>query len=443
MTRCSASASSPFSSAISAAVRLRSPSASGISSSAQRAHREGGREADRALQRRDLGGQHPVADALERDAGRDDGAGGQARRCAVGHGAGCLGAPAYCRACPSSPSSSCRSSTTSTRSCTGRATTTRSRGLREQGWLARSPLALRRARARGGELLPAHAQRGVPGQADRRAVRDRRGPAATRRSSATSCTSTAPTTGGCATSSTRRSRRAPPTAGGPVMRDFLEELYAAVPADGELRLRRGLRQAVPGADDRDGDGRARARTRRGWRSGRTGSSASSTRRRCSPSATGSSRRARSSTRGRTGCSRERRTTPGDDLVSTLIAEEQDGDRLSDVELVNLVLNVLVGGVDTTQSQLAHAVRLFAEHPEQWELVRDDPERYVPRAVEEALRYEPITPFTARIMRRGRRVRRRHLPRGTRSSSSPPSPPTATASRTRDALRRHARRRRSR
>jgi cytochrome P450 len=92
----------------------------------------------------------------------------------------------------------------------------------------------------------------------------------------------------------------------------------------------------------------------------------------------------------------RRTTPGDDLVSTLIAEEQDGDRLSDVELVNLVLNVLVGGVDTTQSQLAHAVRLFAEHPEQWEHVRDDPETYVPRAVEEALRYEPITPFTARI-----------------------------------------------
>jgi cytochrome P450 len=94
----------------------------------------------------------------------------------------------------------------------------------------------------------------------------------------------------------------------------------------------------------------------------------------------------------------RRSTPGDDLVSTLIAEEQDGDRLSDVELVNLVLNVLVGGVDTTQSQLAHAVRLFAEHPDQWRLVRDDPAAYVPRAVEEALRYEPITPFTARIMR---------------------------------------------
>jgi cytochrome P450 len=96
----------------------------------------------------------------------------------------------------------------------------------------------------------------------------------------------------------------------------------------------------------------------------------------------------------------KRAAPSDDLISQLIAESDPahpGDRLSDVELVNLVLNVLVGGVDTTQSQLAHIVRLLAEHPDQWALVRDDPATYAPRAVEEALRYEPITPFTARIM----------------------------------------------
>jgi cytochrome P450 len=99
----------------------------------------------------------------------------------------------------------------------------------------------------------------------------------------------------------------------------------------------------------------------------------------------------------------RRTTPGDDLISQLIAAEGAppakpvvGDRLSDVELVNLVLNVLIGGIDTTQSQLAHAVRLLAEHPDQWALLRADPAR-APAAVEEALRYEPITPFTARIL----------------------------------------------
>src|SRR4051794_26500892 len=91
----------------------------------------------------------------------------------------------------------------------------------------------------------------------------------------------------------------------------------------------------------------------------------------------------------------RRETPSDDLISTLIAARFEGDRLSDVELVNLVLNVLVGGVDTTQSQLAHALRLFAGHPDQWELLAAQPE-LVPRAVDEILRFEPIVPFTARM-----------------------------------------------
>ncbi len=126
----------------------------------------------------------------------------------------------------------------------------------------------------------------------------------------------------------------------------------------------------------------------------------------------------------------RREDPGDDLISTLLAatyrpaadvDAQDGDggpsaaahggdggasaaahggarlaeKLSEEECVNLVLNVLIGGVDTTQSQLAHAVRLLAEHPSQWDALVADPS-LAGAAVEEALRYEPITPFTARI-----------------------------------------------
>lgn len=94
----------------------------------------------------------------------------------------------------------------------------------------------------------------------------------------------------------------------------------------------------------------------------------------------------------------RRDDPGDDLISQLIAARAEGDdRLSDVELVNLVLDVLIGGIDTTQSQLAHAVRLLAEHPDQWALLREDPAGRAAAAVEEALRHEPITPFTARIL----------------------------------------------
>jgi cytochrome P450 len=97
--------------------------------------------------------------------------------------------------------------------------------------------------------------------------------------------------------------------------------------------------------------------------------------------------------------RGRRQSPGDDLISKLIeAEEVDSHppKLSDVECINLVFNVLVGGVDTSQSQLAHAIRLLAEHPEQWALLAEDTS-LAEGAVEEALRFEPITPFTARIL----------------------------------------------
>ena len=109
--------------------------------------------------------------------------------------------------------------------------------------------------------------------------------------------------------------------------------------------------------------------------------------------------------------RRRREDPGEDLISTLIAAEQEGDRLSDVELVNLVLNVLVGGVDTTQSQLAHALRLFADHPDQWERLAAEPE-LAPRAVDEVLRFEPITPFTARIAMEDVEYRDVTFPEGT-------------------------------
>jgi len=92
---------------------------------------------------------------------------------------------------------------------------------------------------------------------------------------------------------------------------------------------------------------------------------------------------------------QRRAEPGEDLITALLAAEEGGDRLSHDECVNLVLNVIAGGIDTTQAQLSHAMRLFAAHPRQWEVLRADP-GLTGRAVEEVLRAEPITPFTARI-----------------------------------------------
>jgi cytochrome P450 len=91
----------------------------------------------------------------------------------------------------------------------------------------------------------------------------------------------------------------------------------------------------------------------------------------------------------------RRADPGPDLVSTLAALEQEGDRLSDDECVTLVCSVIAGGTDTTAAQLSHAMRLFVEHPEQWDLLARSPE-LAPAAAAEVLRFEPITPFTARL-----------------------------------------------
>jgi cytochrome P450 len=92
---------------------------------------------------------------------------------------------------------------------------------------------------------------------------------------------------------------------------------------------------------------------------------------------------------------DRSAAPADDLISDLLAARDQGDRLSAAECVQLVANLLAGGIDTTTAQLAHAIRLFAGHPAQWALLAADP-ALAPRAVNEVLRFEPVTPFTARI-----------------------------------------------
>ena len=92
---------------------------------------------------------------------------------------------------------------------------------------------------------------------------------------------------------------------------------------------------------------------------------------------------------------ERRGKPQDDLLSDLIAAEEEGDRLSTDELVMMVNAVIVGGTDTTRNQLGCAVNLFAEHPEQWAMLADNDD-LAPRAVEEAMRYFGAVRGTARF-----------------------------------------------
>jgi cytochrome P450 len=78
----------------------------------------------------------------------------------------------------------------------------------------------------------------------------------------------------------------------------------------------------------------------------------------------------------------------DDLISELIRAEDDGQKLDHDELLALAVALLGAGTDTTRHQLAAAVDVLCDHPDQWTLLGEKPE-LVPRAVEEAMRYRPI------------------------------------------------------
>jgi cytochrome P450 len=91
----------------------------------------------------------------------------------------------------------------------------------------------------------------------------------------------------------------------------------------------------------------------------------------------------------------RRADPRDDLLSDLIAIEEEGDRLSTDEMAMLAQAVLMAGTDTTRNQLACSVALFTEHPDQWALLAEQPE-LAGRAVEESMRYLGAVRGTARF-----------------------------------------------
>jgi cytochrome P450 len=92
---------------------------------------------------------------------------------------------------------------------------------------------------------------------------------------------------------------------------------------------------------------------------------------------------------------ERRSRPADDLLSDLIAIEEEGDRLSTEDLIGLAEAVLMAGTDTTRNQLACSVALFGQYPEQWALLAERPD-LAHRAVEESMRYLGAIRGTARI-----------------------------------------------
>ena len=113
---------------------------------------------------------------------------------------------------------------------------------------------------------------------------------------------------------------------------------------------------------------------------------------------------------------DRRSKPADDLLSELIAIEEEGDRLSTQDLIGLAEAVLMAGTDTTRNQLACSVALFAQYPDQWALLAERPE-VAHRAVEESMRYLGAVRGTARFASEDIEYRDVLFPKGTLVATS--------------------------
>jgi cytochrome P450 len=94
---------------------------------------------------------------------------------------------------------------------------------------------------------------------------------------------------------------------------------------------------------------------------------------------------------------ERRSAPDEALISALVAANEDGDQLSDDEIVAMIFLLLLAGHDTTANLIGSSILTLLEHPDQAARLREDDSIAV-SAVEELLRFTtPVPCGAARIM----------------------------------------------
>ena len=88
----------------------------------------------------------------------------------------------------------------------------------------------------------------------------------------------------------------------------------------------------------------------------------------------------------------REAEPADDLTTVLLHAEVDGQSLSPTRFKMFLFLLALAGNETTRNAISHGVLAFAEHPEQWRRLREDP-ALVPAAVEEIVRWaSPVLYF---------------------------------------------------
>ena len=91
----------------------------------------------------------------------------------------------------------------------------------------------------------------------------------------------------------------------------------------------------------------------------------------------------------------KRRNPADDLLTALIQAEEDGDVLSDTELLDQVMVLFIAGHETTVNLIGNGTWALLQHREQLELLRDDPSVET-TAIDELLRWDSPVQMSRRI-----------------------------------------------
>ncbi|HEV8677156.1 MAG TPA: cytochrome P450 [Methylomirabilota bacterium] len=107
---------------------------------------------------------------------------------------------------------------------------------------------------------------------------------------------------------------------------------------------------------------------------------------------------------------ERRRHPREDLLSSLIAAEERGDRLTEGELLTTCILLFVAGHETTVNLIGNGVLALLRHPDQLARLRENP-GLITSAVEELLRYDSPVQRTGRIPTADVEIDGRTIPKG--------------------------------
>jgi cytochrome P450 len=111
--------------------------------------------------------------------------------------------------------------------------------------------------------------------------------------------------------------------------------------------------------------------------------------------------------------RARRAEPGDDVLSLLLeARGEDGEPMTDAELRDELVTLLVAGHETTATALSWTAERLVRHPGGWAALRAGGEEYAEAAGKEALRLRPVLPVVLRHLQAPMRIAGLDLPAGT-------------------------------